>query len=109
MSEQMTKEQEVIYQKVYGPAYLQKSAELGEPLQTEADFNQALEESAMIRMLLDRRQGGIAKTAHAALKQTLGLDRVERAEKKAAQVKAAAAPVSQDNEVRTAIMASLGL
>ena len=105
----MTREQEVIYRKVYAPAYIQKSAELGAPINTEEELGQALEDSAMIQMLLDRQQGGVSKSAHVALRQALGFDARDRADRQAAAVKAAAAPAQQDEEVRQAIRASLGL
>jgi hypothetical protein len=105
--QEMTPEEAVLYQRVYLPAYIEKSASNGYSFADQGDLMAALEISAMAKMAIASRQGSQIKQANLSLKRVLGFEGVERAQQHEEAVKTAAASISRDPEARAAILKSL--
>lgn len=107
--EQVTPGQQVVFREVYIPALIEKCAERGLPFPTEQALRDGLETVAMVHQALDRQQGNVIKVANHELKKSLGMDVSEVAERRADNVKTAAASLRESPYLREAILSGLNL
>lgn len=88
--------QQVLYTKVYVPAFLQKCAELGLPISTREEAAIALENAALVRHACDKLNKsatqGVLKQANSILRNAVGAPKKET-------------KVNVDNSVAEAILA----
>jgi len=100
-------EQAILFHNVYVPAFVEKCAELGVPLDSQESLNEALETAALVQVSLNKQSGSVIKHANAQLKRSLGVDVAEKAAVKDQQLKTAAAAASMSPQVRKALLANV--
>jgi hypothetical protein len=108
-NEQATQEQQVVFQEVYVPVFIEKCAERGLTFPNEQALHEGLETVALVHRALDSQQGSVIKSANHELKKSLGLDVHEAQESQASSIKQAAAGFSASPALREAILAGLQL
>ena len=105
----MTKQEEVLFHKVYLPVFLEKAAQFGLAINTQADLDNALETTAHVKQLLEEqaRANNPIKAASASLNQALGLSQVKQAQQQQQVAEQHAGCAVMDPEVQEALL-SLG-
>jgi hypothetical protein len=105
---QMSSEEQVIFQNVYLPAFIEKCASMGLEFPDEESLSAALETTALIKMNAGRNQGSAIKQANLALKEALGIPVTPPAQvRDAAAAKSAAEHLVQQPGVREALASAL--
>lgn len=90
--------QQAVYGNVFIPAFLEKCAELGRPINTAEERDQMLDIAAQVDAKLAQNNGSSIKKAHAAVCGTPA-----NAAKAAASVKTAASKMLKNDTVRSAL------
>jgi hypothetical protein len=105
---EMSPEEQVIFQDVYLPAFIDKCASLGLTFPDQESLQAALETTALIKMSLAQNQGSAIKKANLALKEALGITAEPPAQvRDAAVAKSAAESLVHRPAVREALAAAL--
>ena len=105
--EQMTPEQATLYNEVYVPSFLEKMAELGRTFDNEDDIRTALETTALVKIATASSDQNVIKEANVRLKKLMGVDIQEAHAARETAVKSASDSVSQNPQVRQAILTSV--
>jgi ATP phosphoribosyltransferase regulatory subunit HisZ len=103
----LSNEQQVLLRELYVPAFVQKCAELGLPINDEAALNEAMETAALVKLALANKNQSVVKQANASLKTMLGLHEVEAKEAKTATQVKQASSLGANPRVREAVAALL--
>lgn len=100
--EKMSQDEAVLFENVYLPSFLSKCAELGVAID-ESSLEDALQTTALLKAASQEQSTNIIKTASAALKRTLGVDKVEAQQNKDAVIKQASAQLTQADAIKAAM------
>ncbi len=98
MSNELTEQEQAIYQHVIAPAFYQKCAERGRQLDP-SELELHLENAAMVQQARQKEATSMAKTANALLKTSLGLTEAPVKPAVDQSVKAAAAKIAANPEL----------
>ena len=101
-NEEMTKEEQVLFNEVYLPAYLQKCAEIGINIPDEETLGAALKTTVLVKDFMAKNAGNQIKSAAANLENVLGI-KPEAPKENTESIKSAAFQLAQNPAIRAAI------
>lgn len=99
----LSQQEQVLLAEVYVPAFVQKCAELGHPLNDEASVHEALETAALVKYALANKEKSTIKQANASLKAILGFDKAEAVDARAEATTKTASALGANPKVRAAL------
>lgn len=102
----MTKQEQVLFDKVYIPALIKTCAARGVTFSTNEELGDFLEIAAMVDAQATAARSGVIKQANQTLKRQLGVDKAEASLAAETTVKVATAELSAQPEILDAILGS---
>ena len=103
----LSQEHQVLLSELYVPAFAQKCAALGYPLNDEASLHEMLETAALVKMALANKDQSVVKQANASLKAIMGLDKAEAREARVEATTKTASALGNNPKVRAAVASLL--
>jgi len=103
--EEMNKEQELLFNNIWAPAFFAKCAELGFVPDSEESANMMLENAALVKKATRAKSDNLVKSANASLKNLLGVRETPAKPATSASVKTAAVELSKVPDLRKALLA----
>lgn len=73
MSNEMTEQEQVLFNEVYLPTFIAKCASLNVPINDQDSLNDALETTALVKQTLQSQESNVIKSAALSLKKALGV------------------------------------
>lgn len=103
----MTKQEQVLFERIYIPALIKTCAARGVSFSTNEELNDFIEIAAMVDAQTTAVRSGVIKQANQTLKRQLGVDKAEATMAAETTIKTAAAEFSAQPEILDAILGSV--
>jgi hypothetical protein len=105
--EQLTKNDAVLFERVYVPAFVKRCAVNGVSIPDQPHLKTALETTALVLSHMQTKQADVINDAGASIKEALGVDEKEAALNEQHERLSTAFQLGQDEQVRNAILGAV--